>query len=475
MTTADTKRTSRAAAAGKDPSRRVVTRAALLSAVGGMLFGYDTGVIGGVLKNVSKDFGLHTAVEKQLPVTLLLAGAIAGAFIAGRASDLLGRKRFILITSLTFVVGLVVCISAQDLAWLLAGRFIIGAGVGSASFVVPLYIGELAPPERRGGLVSLNQFFITMGILVSQLVAYFLAGSGDWRISVGLALIPAVILGLGVLPEPESPAWLVRHGDDDAARDVLTRVRRPDYDIQAEIDEIKRTAREESKGSVRDLIDGRVRPALIVGVAVAVIQQLTGINTVIYFAPTLLENAGLGQSAALLAVVIVGATNVVLTIASILLLDRVGRRPLLLGGTFGMIIGLVGLALLFAGGDLSGARATGATIALCVYVGSFAIGLGPVFWLLVSELFPLRVRGSAASVATMANWAANLAIAVSYLSVLSAIGNSATFWVLGGISVVSLLYMIRAVPETKGRSLSEIERDLTGTKKTTATPRARHA
>jgi sugar porter (SP) family MFS transporter len=474
MTTADTQHTTQAG--GKDPSRAVVTKAAILSAVGGMLFGYDTGVIGGVLKNISKEFGLNSPAEKQLPVALLLAGAMVGAIIAGRASDLLGRKRYILITSLTFIVGLVVCITAQDLTWLLAGRFIIGAGVGSASFVVPVYISELAPPERRGALVSLNQFFVTLGILVSQLVAYFLAGHGDWRISVGLALIPAVILGIGVLPEPESPAWLVRHGQQDLARKVLETVRAPGYDIDAEIKELADTAKEESKGSVRDLLDSRLRPALMVGVIVAIIQQITGINTVIYFAPTLLENAGLGQSAALLAVVIVGATNVVLTIASIFLLDRIGRRPLLLGGTFGMIVGLVGLALLFAGGDLSGARATGATIALCVYVGSFAIGLGPVFWLLVSELFPLRARGSAASVATMFNWAANLAIAVSYLSVLSAIGNSATFWALGGLSVVSLLYMVRAVPETKGRSLSEIERDLGATKKRpTSTPRARHA
>ncbi|HEV7207461.1 MAG TPA: MFS transporter, partial [Mycobacteriales bacterium] len=227
-----------------DPSRRVVAIAAALAALGGFLFGYDTGVIGGVLKNISDEFKLSTPLEKQLPVALLLAGAAAGALVAGRAADRLGRRRLVLYTSITFVVGLVVTITAQDLTWLLIGRFIIGAGVGAASFGVPLYIGELAPPARRGGLVSINQLFITVGILVSQLVAYFLAGSGDWRISIGLALIPAVILGVGVLRQPESPAWLVRHDQVEQATAVLRTVRAPGFDVDSEITAVQETARE---------------------------------------------------------------------------------------------------------------------------------------------------------------------------------------------------------------------------------------
>lgn len=191
----------------------------------------------------------------------------------------------------------------------------------------------------------------------------------------------------------------------------------------------------------------------------AVIQQVTGINTVIYFAPTVLEPAGLGSSAALLALIVVGVTNVVLTITSIRLIDRVGRRALLLVGTSVMAVGLLALGLLFLGGIGKG-EAVLATIALCVYVGAFAIGLGPVFWLLLGEMFPLRMRGQAASVATMANWIADLVVAVSYLSVISAIGQTATFWTYGVLCVLSVVYMAKAVPETKGRSLTAIERDL---------------
>lgn len=467
-------------AAGRHTSagaaHRTVTKAAALSALGGVLFGYDTGVIGGVLPNIADEFSLKTPFMKGLVVAVLLAGAAVGALVAGRLADLLGRRKLVLVTSATFVIGIAVASLAPALSILLIGRFVIGMGVGAASFGVPLYIGELAPPSRRGGLVSFNQLCITGGILVSQLVAYALAGHGDWRISTGLAVVPAIILGVGVLGEPESPAWLLRQGREDDARRVFDRIRGEDDDVDAEIDEIREVAQQEQKASPSELLGPKVRPALVVGVVLAVIQQITGVNTVIYFAPTVLEQAGLGSQAALLAFVVVGLTNVVLTIVAIRLLDRVGRRPLLLFGTAGMVVGLGVLGLLFLGGIHGTTEAVLATASLCFYIGAFAIGLGPVFWLLVSELFPLRVRGQGASVATMANWLANLVVAVSYLSIISAIGGSATFWGYAAISVASLLYMVRAVPETKGRSLSEIERDLRGTGGSSGTsPRAGHA
>ncbi len=443
-------------------ARRTVTKAAALAALGGLLFGYDTGVVGGVLPNIADEFGLGSPFSKGLVVSVLLLGAAVGALVAGKLADLLGRKRLVLLTSATFVVGIAVASLAPALWVLLAGRFVIGMGVGAASFGVPLYISELAPPARRGGLVSFNQLCITLGILVSQLVAYVLAQQGDWRVSTGLAVLPAVVLGLGVLGEPESPAWLVRQGREDEARDVLHRVRGPEDDVEAELAEIRDLADEESRTSVSELFGPKVRPALVVGVALAVVQQVTGVNTVIYFAPTVLEQAGLGTGAALLAFCVVGAVNVALTLVAIRLLDRVGRRPLLLWGSSGMVVGLTALGLLFVGGVNGTTEAVLATAALCFYIGSFAIGLGPVFWLLVGELFPLRVRGQAASVATMTNWAANLAVAVSYLSVIAAIGAPATFWTYAAITVLSVIYMVRAVPETKGRSLSEIERDLGG-------------
>ncbi|MDT4928601.1 MAG: hypothetical protein QOF92_1468 [Pseudonocardiales bacterium] len=439
--------------------RNAVTRAAVLTALGGILFGYDTGVVGGVLPNISADFSLVSPFDKGLVVAILLAGAAVGALVAGRVADQLGRRRAIFITSIVFVIGLLASAFAPSLGVFWVSRFIIGLGVGSTSFVVPLYIGEIAPPERRGALVSLNQLSITIGILVSQLVAYFLAGHGDWRVSVGLALLPAVVLGIGIIREPESPAWLVKQGREDDARTVLKGLRDSDDVIDDEIENVQNVAHEESKGSVGDLLDVRLRPALMLGVTLAVIQQITGINTVIYFAPTVLQEAGLGRSASLLALVIVGVTNVLMTVVAIRYLDRVGRRPLLIWGMVGMTAGLFALAAAFAIG-IHGSGAVFATIALAFYVGAFAVSLGPIVWLLIAEIFPLRVRGQAASIATMANWSANLVVAVSYLSIISMIGRTATFITYAVVTVLSLMYVLAKVPETRGLKLSEVEAEL---------------
>ena len=438
---------------------RAVTQAAVLTAIGGILFGYDTGVVGGVLPNIATDFNLNSPFQKGLVVAILLAGAAVGALVAGRVADQLGRRRTIFITSVVFVIGLLMSSFAPTLWVFWVSRFVIGLGVGSTSFVVPLYIGEIAPPSRRGGLVSLNQLSITIGILVSQLVAYFLAGHGDWRVSVGLALLPAVILGIGVLREPESPAWLVRHDRENEARDVLHGLRDSKNEIDDEVDTIKEVAREESKGSTRELLDHRLRPALILGVMLAIIQQITGINTVIYFAPTVLQEAGLGKSASLLALVVVGVTNVLMTLVAIRYLDRVGRRPLLIWGMAGMIVGLVAMAIAFGAG-IHGSGAVVATVALAFYVGAFAVSLGPIVWLLIAEIYPLRVRGQAASIATMSNWASNLVVAVSYLSIIAAIGRAGTFGMYAGITALSLVYVVVKVPETKGLSLSQIEAEI---------------
>ncbi len=439
-----------------------VRRAAILAGIGGFLFGYDTGVIGGALPLIASDFDWDTPFRKGVITSSLLLGAAVGAFLAGRLSDRLGRKRLILLTAATFVVGIIGASLAPEAISLVAFRVIIGLGVGSASVVVPLYIGEIAPPDIRGALVSLNQLAITIGILSSQLIAYFLTTTGQWRTMVALAAIPSVVLGLGMLRQPESPAWLVEQEREDEARQILGRVRERPEDVDAEIDEVQDVARQ--REGVNALFGSGVRPALVIGLGLAIIQQITGINTVIYFAPTLLEGAGLGEHAAIGGTVIVGAINVLLTIVAIKLLDRVGRRPLLLGGTAGMVVGLTVLAISFIGqGDaIDNTHAAIAIAALCLYVGSFAIGLGPVFWLLISEIYPLRVRGSAMSLAGVTNWLANFLIAISYLSILSAAGRPATFFGLAVITLLSFVFMQIKVPETKGRSLSEIEMDLRG-------------
>jgi sugar porter (SP) family MFS transporter len=318
----------------------------------------------------------------------------------------------------------------------------------------------VAPPRIRGALVSFNQLAITAGILVSYLVDYGLASTSNWRLMFGLAAIPAIILFIGALTQSESPHWLVRRGREDEARTVLAKLRE-EGDIDGEIAEIKEVAATEAKGSVRDLLAKGVRPALWVGILLAVFQQITGINTVIYYAPSLLQGAGLGNNASLLANVVIGVVNVGMTIVAIRLLDRTGRRPLLLTGTAGMAVGMLITAFAFLGGDqLHGASAYVAILGLLIYTGSFAVGLGPVFWLMIAEIYPLRIRGQAMSVATIANWGANFVVTISFLTLLNAITPKGVFFMFAFLTLVALAYFAKRVPETKQRSLQQIERDL---------------
>jgi sugar porter (SP) family MFS transporter len=449
-----------ARAVDTDPAkvRRRVALSAAITALGGLLFGYDTGVVSGALLFLKKDFGGLSSFQEELVTSLLLVGAVVGALTAGRLADLIGRRLTVLITAAVFVAGVLLAAFTPTFPVLLAARIIIGLAVGSASTTVPLYIGEIVPPRVRGGLVSLNQLAITGGILVSYLIDYGLSGSGNWRLMFGLAAIPAIALFAGMFFQKESPHWLIRQGRDEEARQVLRRLR-DDSDIEQEVREVHEISQRE--GSYRDLVSPRVRPLVLVGVLLAVFQQITGINTVIYYAPTLLQGAGLGNNAALLANVVNGAVNVGMTIVAIWLLDKVGRRPLLLSGTAGMAVGMVIVGCSFIGGStLHGGLAIVAIAGLLIYTGSFAIGLGPVFWLLIAEIYPLRIRGAAMSVAGMANWAANFVVTVSFLTLLNAISGVGVFFLFGFLTLVALAYFWRKVPETKGRSLQEIERDL---------------
>jgi sugar porter (SP) family MFS transporter len=382
-----------------------------------------------------------------------------GAVAAGRIADRLGRRPTVMGTAALFVVGVALAAFSPSYDVLVVARVVIGLAVGSASMVVPLYIGEIVPPRICGALVSFNQLALTSGILASYLVDYGLASSRNWRLMFGLAAIPALLMFAGMLFQHESPHWLVAQGREDEARTILRQVREG-ADIDAEIAEVRELST--GRSSLREVLNPALRHVMILGVALAVFQQITGINTVIYYAPTLLSSAGLGNSAALLANVVNGAVNVLMTIVAIRLLDRTGRRPLLIGGTAGMAVGMIIVALTFAvgGSQLHGNTAYIAIFGLLLYTGSFAIGLGPVFWLLISEIYPVKIRGRAMSVASMANWAANFVVAISFLTLLSAIGNAGTFFLFAGLSIVAVAYFQRQVPETKNRSLQDIERDL---------------
>ena len=439
----------------KATGRHFVYLASAISALGGMLFGYDIGVISGAILFIKTDFSLSPSLE-EIVVSSVLLGSLVGAMLGGILAARLGRRRLLIITAVVFGLGAIGAALAPDTAWLIAARVVAGTAIGIASFVAPLYISEIAPVEIRGKLVSINQVALTSGIVISYLIDYAFAGSQAWRWMFALAVIPAAAFGVGLMFIPNSPRWLVGCGHVDQARAVLQRIRGPEK-VESELSAIRHSVAQQ-KEHWSELLGPLLRPAMIVGVGLAIAQQITGINTVIYYAPTIFKFAGLSSaSVAILASVGVGVVNVVLTVVAMQLIDRVGRRPLLLVSLAGMALGLFVLGLAFSLPQLSGSLGWIAVASLMVYVGSFAVGLGPVFWLILSEIYPLRIRGRAMSVGTVANWSANLIVALSFLTLTQVLGKPATFWLYGIVSVGSWLFAFFLVPETKGRSLEEIE------------------
>ena len=434
---------------------RFVYLAAAISALGGMLFGYDIGVISGAILFVKKDFALSSGME-EIVVSSVLLGSLAGAGAGGILADQLGRRKLLIVTAAVFGLGAIGAALSPGTAWLIAARVVAGGAIGIASFVAPLYISEIAPVDIRGRLVSINQVALTSGIVISYLVDYAFAGSQAWRWMFAMAAIPAVAFGIGLIFIPDSPRWLAGRGHLDEARAVLKRIR-PANQVDAEIKDIQQSVTQQ-KGNWSELLSPLLRSAMVVGVGLAIAQQITGINTVIYYAPTIFKFAGFSSSSvAILASVGVGVVNVIFTVVAMQLLDRVGRRPLLLVSLAGMALSLIVLGLAFSLPQLSGRRGWIAVASLMAYVGSFAVGLGPVFWLILSEIYPLRIRGRAMSVGTAANWSANLIVALSFLTLTEVVGKAVTFWLYAAVSIGAWLFAFLLVPETKGKTLEQIE------------------
>jgi MFS transporter, SP family, galactose:H+ symporter len=434
---------------------------AAVAALGGLLFGYDTGVISGALIFIRHVMSLSPTMQGMVVATAL-AGATVGAATAGYLSDRAGRRRVILGAGLLFIAGAAISAVAQGVAILVIGRFFVGLAIGVASMLTPLYLAEIAPARERGAIVSLNQLCITGGILVSYLVGYALASATDgWRWMLALGAVPGIVLSVGMLVLPESPRWLAGHGRMLDAESVLKRLRGT-ADVSQELGTLRQDiAREDRKlTSAWELLSPRLRRPLTIGVGLAMFQQITGINTVIYFAPIIFQSAGLSSAAtSILATAGVGAVNVIMTIVSIWLIDRLGRRQLLYWSLGGMAVTLFVLSGAFFAGT-SGELAWIAVLSVAAYVGFFAIGLGPVFWLLIAEIFPLALRGRAMSLATVANWGFNLIVSATFLNLVGAVGSTGTFLVYGILSVVALAFVATTVPETKGRSLEQIEEAL---------------
>jgi MFS transporter, SP family, galactose:H+ symporter len=364
-----------------------------------------------------------------------------------------------LVLAALFTVGSLLCALAQTLTILVAARLLIGICIGVVSFVAPLYIAEVAPPERRGALVSLNQLAITLGILGSYVVGYAFADRAAWRWMLGLGAVPGVILGLGMWSLPESPRWLMKRGREAAARAIMIRAR-SELQVDQEITEIRDDlAHEGQHFGWRALLSRSMRRPLILGVGLAILQQATGIGTVIYYAPTIFSSAGFASaSAAILATAGIGVVNVLLTVIALRIIDKLGRRKLLLASLSGMAVSLGAFAAAFAFGNTAPLFRWFAVGSLTAYVGFFAIGLGPAFWLLIAEIFPLAIRGRAMGMATLVIWVVNILSALTFFQLVTTFGTPVTFLGYAVLTILGCVFVQRRMPETKGLSLETIER-----------------
>jgi sugar porter (SP) family MFS transporter len=434
-----------------------VAMVATIAAIGGGLFGYDTGVISGAILYIKKEFPIDDATE-GLVVSAVTVGALFSALIAGVLADRSGRRLTNIAAGIVFAVASILCAVANSVATLIAGRFLVGCGIGLTSVGGPMYIAEASPARVRGTFVSLFQLAITVGILLAYIVCAVLAPSSAWRWMLGLAALPGLLLAVGMLFMPESPRWLVKQGHRREARAVLAQID-PDGDPDTALAQLERDLSAEGQGTWSELTRRSLRPALIVGIGLAVFQQVTGINAVIYYAPQIFQAAGFTSDLTSLAATTgIGIINVLATFIAIWLVDRAGRKPLLIAGVLGMVttLGVLGLAFRDDAGRAAGNLGVITAVCLAAYIVFFAFSLGPIVWLMISEIYPLRNRAQAVAVSTASNWGANFLVSLTFPILTNRLGSSPTFFIYAALGVVTLLFVIARVPETKGRTLEEI-------------------
>lgn len=432
---------------------------AAIASTGGLLFGFDTGIISGALPLIQREWHLDTFASGLL-VAVLLGGAVIGALVAGQVCDRLGRREIITATSATFALGAFGSGLAPSIDWLILNRAVVGLALGAISVSVPLHIAEIAPAKSRGALVSCNQLAITIGILLAYITAAMLGSHHEaWRhmFMAGSAL--AVLLGITSVALLESPRWLLWQDDEQEARRVLGELIARPQDVDREIDCIKRGLAAESESSLGRLILGRGRPAMVTGMGLYFFQQFVGINAILYFAPSIFAKAGFdSRTAALLATVAIGILNVLMTVLAMRLLDRVGRRPLLSIGFAGMALSLLAVGLTFAAFDgESGPQRWLVLLALMTFIACFAVSIGPIGWLMISEIYPTTLRGRAMSIPSAAHWLFNAAISFSFLPLLLHLGDGPTFGLFALFAVTGWFFCRFLVPETKGLTLEEIQ------------------
>jgi sugar porter (SP) family MFS transporter len=427
----------------------------LVAAIGGLLFGFDTAVISGAIGFMEKEFSLSAAMKGWV-ASCTLIGCMIGAALAGVSSDRFGRKKVLLFSAVAFSATALVCAVARNTTDLVIGRMIGGVGIGVASMLSPMYIAEVSPARIRGRLVSLQQLAICTGILGAYFSNAFILGmeltdAQKWRWMFGAGIFPAVIFLVLLLIVPESPRWLFKRGHEAKARAILARISN-EREAESEIDEIRATASIETSG-LSGLFEKSLRPALICGAILAIFQQITGINAVLYYAPEIFKAAGAESSRAFNDSVWVGVFFLVFTFVAIGVIDKIGRKPLLVAGTIAMGISLVILAIAFSM-NVSGLPLLAVIL---VYVSCFAASQGPVVWVIMSEIFPNRIRGTAMSVATVLLWGACYVVSQTFPMLVKHAGSVWTFLIYAVMCAASVILTLYFVPETKGRSLEEIE------------------
>ncbi|HAT23755.1 MAG TPA: MFS transporter [Pantoea septica] len=426
----------------------------IISSVGGIIFGYDTGIIGGAIVFIGKQFHINDFMQGII-VSMSLLGAMIGALLAGPLADKYGRKINLFISGICFAAGAVVSGYSNSIELLTLARILQGIGVGASSVLVPVYIAELAPAKIRGLLVTSFQLMITVGIVIAYGVNTAAESQGSWRFPIGIASVFGIALAIGVLFVTESPRWLIAVNKHAAARRTLIKLRGTD-EVNEEIKETERlNALEQENIKWRDLLSGHIRPMIVIGVLVAFFSNACGINLVIYFAPQILQSSGFTSSASWIGTVGLGLTNVIFTVVGMLIVDKVGRRPLLIAGAIGLTVSLVILALIFSVPAFEGSSWL-ALASLVFYVVMYAVSPGMLGFLIISEISPLRARAKATSLSIFIIFATNLVIALLSLPMLNGMGASATFWLFAAICVVFTIFSFY-VPETKGKSLEEVE------------------
>ena len=442
-----------------------------IGSLGGLLFGFDTAVISGTFSFIEQYFSLDE-IEIGWFASSALIGAIIGALVSGSLSDRFGRKPILIIAAFLFFISALGCTIPNSFIFLIVGRIIGGIGVGMASVLAPLYISEFSPPKIRGKLIALYQLSIVIGILLAYLSNWLLLKfsreipplfnetdklykifvSEVWRGMFGLEMIPSGLFILLLFLIPESPRWLIKNNNPEKGFNILTKISGEKI-AEKELIEIKNSI-SKFEGQLTDLFRHRLRLALLVGIGLSVFGQFTGVNIIIYYGPTILENAGFKIDGALQFQVAIGLINLIFTIFALWKIDRWGRRPLLVYGMFSVFISLIIIAFQFTFDSSQGILIV---VMLCIYMASLALSINAVIWVLIGEIFPNRIRGSAMSIVTFTNWGANFLTAFTFPWYIDKIGVGGGFFTFAGMCLLATIFFNKYVPETKGKTLEEIE------------------